>query len=358
MTSVHGAAGCIGYALVGAGAIAGVQAEALASIPGARLVAVYNHTPEKARVLGERWRVPWTTDYSALLASPAVDAVSICTPSGARAELAEQAARAGKHVICEKPLEVTLARADRIINACDAAGVHLGVIFPARFQPATQAAHQAVARGRLGRLTLLSARVPWYRSDAYYSTGAWRGTWALDGGGALMNQSIHWVDLLLWIGGAVTTVCGYTTQAIHPAIEVEDTGVAIMRFANGALGTLAGTTAAFPGLPASLMMCGERGTIVVEERRIAVWKLADAQPAEEEQMLAIGADETASGAADPLGIGTTWHRRQFVEITNALLQGRAPAVDGREGRKAVALLHAIYAATAAGREVAVPNDPV
>ncbi|MDB5056856.1 MAG: afr 3 [Chloroflexi bacterium] len=348
---------CVGYALVGAGAIAGVQAEALATVPSARLVAVYNHTPEKAQALGERWGVFWATDFDALLARHEVNAVSICTPSGARAELAERAAYAGKHVVCEKPMEVTLERADRIIRACDAAGVQLGVIFPARFQPATHAAYQAVSSGRLGRLTLLSAHVPWYRTDAYYASGAWRGTWELDGGGALMNQSIHWIDLLLWFGGAASTVCGYTDRLIHPAMAVEDTGVAIVHFANGALGTIAGTTAAYPGLPASLAIYGEHGTIIIEERRIAVWKLADASPDEEERMLALGAGEAASGAANPLGIGTEWHRRQFDEITGALLQGRAPAVDGREGRKAVALIRAVYDSAATGREVTVPAGP-
>ncbi len=202
----------LGYALVGTGAIAGIQAQALSQIPQAQLVAVYNHTPEKARALGDRWQVPWTTDYDDLLDRPEVEAVSICTPSGARLELAVAAAHAGKHVICEKPLEVTLERVDRIINACDEAGVQLGVIFPARFAPASQATHRAVVTGRLGQLTMASAHVKWHRPDSYYSAVPWRGTWALDGGGALMNQSIHWIDLLQWIGGGVATVCGYTAR--------------------------------------------------------------------------------------------------------------------------------------------------
>ena len=345
----------LGYALVGTGAIAGVQAEALSQVPRARLVTVYNHTPEKARTLAERWDIPWTTSYDDLLARPDVDVISICTPSGARVELAEAAARAGKHVICEKPLEVTLEQADRIIRACDAAGVQLGVIFPSRFMPASLAARAAVDAGRLGRLTLVSARVPWHRTDAYYAAGSWRGTWALDGGGALMNQSIHWIDLLVWLGGDVATVCGYTARLAHPQIEVEDVGVAIVRFESGALGTIEGTTAACPGLPASVAVHGDRGTIILEERHIAVWKLADGSPEEEERMQQIGRGNTATGAANPMGIGTEGHRLQLAEITAALLEGRAPAVDGREGRKAVALIRAIYDAAAAGREVAVPK---
>src|SRR5438067_13798482 len=289
----------LGYALVGTGAIAGVQAEALSQVPRARLVAVYNHTPEKARTLGERWDVPWTTSYDELLARRDVDVVSICTPSGARVEPAEAAARAGKHVICEKPLEVTLERADRIIRACDAAGVQLGVIFPSRFMPASLAARAAVDAGRLGRLTLLNARVPWHRTDAYYAAGSWRATWALDGGGALMNQSIHWIDLLLWLGGDAATVCGYTARLAHPQLEVEDAGVTILRFATRALGTNDGTTAAYPGLPASVALHGDRGTIILEERHIAVWKLADGSSEEEERMQQISRGKTATGAGNP-----------------------------------------------------------
>src|SRR5919199_4647164 len=269
---------CLGYALAGTGAIAGVQAEALSQVPRARLVAVYNHTPEKARTLSERWGVPWTTSYDELLARPEVDVISICTPSGARVELAEAAARAGKHVICEKPLEVTLERADRIIRACDAAGVQLGVIFPSRFMPASLAARAAVDAGRLGHITLVNVRVPWHRTDAYYAAGTWRGTWALDGGGALMNQSIHWIDLLVWLGGDRGPVCGYTARLAHPQIEGEGVGVGIVRFERGALGTIEGTTAAYPGLPASVELHGNRGTIILEERHIAVWKLADSSP--------------------------------------------------------------------------------
>src|SRR5438067_12032364 len=289
----------LGYALVGTGAIAGKQAEALSQVPRARLVAVYNHTPEKARVLGRRWDVPWTTNYDELLARPDVDVISICTPSGARVELAEAAAHAGKHVICEKPLEVTLERADRIIRACDEAGVELGVIFPSRFMPASQAARAAVDAGRLGRLTLLNARVPWHRTDAYYASGSWRGTWALDGGGALMNQSIHWIDLLVWLGGDVASVCAYTARLAHPQIEVEDVGVAIVRFENGALGPIEGTTAAYPGLPTAIALHGDRGTIILEERRIAVWALAAASPEEEERMQQISRGKTATGAGNP-----------------------------------------------------------
>jgi UDP-N-acetyl-2-amino-2-deoxyglucuronate dehydrogenase len=345
----------IGYALVGAGAIAGVHAEALQGVPSADLVAVYNHTPDKARALGDRWGVRWTTDYDQILSMPEIDAVLICTPSGSRVDLAIAAAKSGKHVICEKPLEMTLERCDRIVRACDDAGVRLGVIFPARFQPATQAALQAVQSGRLGRLTLLSARVPWHRTAAYYASSAWRGTKDQDGG-ALMNQSIHWIDLLQLFGGPVATVYGYTDRLTHPSIGVEDIGVAVLRFANRALGTIEGTTTAYPGLPASLAIHGEYGSIVIEERRIALWKLANSEPGEEERMLAIGGTDLASGAANPLGIGAEWHRRQLVDITNALQHRRPLAIDGKEGRKAVDIICSIYESAASGHEVTLTAD--
>jgi UDP-N-acetyl-2-amino-2-deoxyglucuronate dehydrogenase len=348
----------LGYALVGTGAIAAVQAQALSQIPNARLVAVYNRTPERAGALGARWAVPWTTNYEDLLARPDVEVVSICTASGARAELAERAARAGKHVVCEKPLEVTLERADRIIRACESARVHLGVVFPYRFQPASWAVKRAIDEGRLGRLTLVTAHVPWHRSDSYYASGAWRGTWALDGGGALMNQSIHWVDLLLWLGGPVVSVCGYTGRLAHPQIEVEDVGVAIVRFGRGAFGTIQGTTAAYPGVPARVEVYGERGTAILEERRITAWRLSDGTPAEEAEMLQLGQGGAATGASDPMGIGADGHRRQFEEITGSILGGGPLTIDGREGRRSLALVLAIYQSAANhGAEVA-PNELV
>jgi predicted dehydrogenase len=203
---------------------------------------------------------------------------------------------------------------------------------------------------------MAGAHVKWHRTDAYYAAAPWRGTLALDGGGALMNQSIHWIDLLQWLGGGVAAVCGYTARLTHPQIEAEDAGVAILRFQGGALGTIEGTTTAYPGLPARVELHGDRGTIVLEERHIAVWKLADATEDEEERMLQIGLGNRATGAADPMAIGSEGHRLQLAEITDALLAGRVPLVDGREGRKAVALIRAIYDSAALRCEVAVPDE--
>jgi predicted dehydrogenase len=347
----------LGYALAGTGAIAQVHAEALGQIPRARLAAVYNRTVETARAFGEQWGVPWTTNFHELMARPDVDVISICTASGARAELAEAAARAGKHVVCEKPLEVTLERADRIIRACAAAGVALGVIFPVRYYPAVQAAKEALAAGRLGRLALASAYVKWHRSDAYYASAPWRGTRALDGGGALMNQAIHWIDLLLWLAGNVSTVYSYNGRLTHTQIEVEDVDVGLLRFQNGALGAIEATTSAYPGLPARVELHGDRGAIVLEEWNITVWQLAGADPEEEARMRALGQGNTATGAANPRAIRAEGHRLQLAEITTSLLAGRAPAVDGWEGRRAVELVCALYQAAATGREVALPLAP-
>jgi predicted dehydrogenase len=297
----------LGYALAGTGAIAQVHAEALGQIPQARLAAVYNRTAETARAFGEQWGVPWTTNFHELAAHPDVDVISICTASGARAELAEAAARAGKHVVCEKPIEVTLERADRIIRACAAAGVALSVIFPVRYYPAVLAAKEALTAGRLGRLALASAYVKWHRFDAYYASAPWRGTWALDGGGAL--------------------------------------------------GAIEGTTSAYPGLPARVELHGDRGTIVLEEWNIRVWQLAGAGPEEEERMRALGQGNTATGAANPRAIRAEGHRLQLAEITASLLAGRSPAVDGCEGRRAVELVSALYQSAATGREVALPLAP-
>ena len=178
-----------------------------------------------------------------------MEAVTIATPSGAHMEPAVAAAKAGKHVVVEKPLEVTLKKCDRIIEACDKAGVKLAAIFPSRFHDSSKLMKQAVDAGRFGRLTLGDAYVKWYRTQQYYDSGAWRGTWALDGGGALMNQAVHTVDLLAWLMGPVAEVQANTATLAHERIEVEDTAVATLQFANGALGIIEATTAAYPGVP-------------------------------------------------------------------------------------------------------------
>ena len=227
----------IGVGIVGCGMISNFHARAFEEIRGARVVACFDMVAPAADAFAERIGCPAYHKLNDLLANPAVDVVTICTPSGAHAEPAVAAAKAGKHVIVEKPLEVTLKRCDRIIRACEDAGVILSTIFPSRFHESSQLIKQAIDKGRFGRLTMGDAYVKWFRTQEYYDSGAWRGTWKLDGGGALMNQAIHSVDLLTWLMGPVEQVSAYAATLTHQRIEVEDVATATLRFAKGRWGS-------------------------------------------------------------------------------------------------------------------------
>jgi predicted dehydrogenase len=269
-----------------------------------------------------------------------VDVVCVCTPSGAHAEIAEAAAAAGKHVVVEKPLEVTVERVDRIIEAAEKAGVKLTCIFPLRFMQGPALAKQALEAGRLGRLALADAYIKWYRAQSYYDTSDWKGTWALDGGGALMNQGIHQVDLLNYLAGPVTSVVAQTATLAHQ-METEDTAVALLTFANGGLGAIEGSTASWPGDNGRVELHGDKGSIALEDGRIVAWKLNEATPDEEEQMLALESKQ-GGGASAATGIGYELHRRQLADMVAAILNNRSPAITGAEARHSVAIIRAIY----------------
>jgi predicted dehydrogenase len=295
-----------------------------------------------------------STDLASALKDKSVDVVIITTPSGAHLEPAIQAAAAGKHVVVEKPLEITPERCDRVIEACDQNNVKLCTIFPSRFHDANIALHDAVEQKRFGRLTLGETTCKWWRSQAYYDEGGWKGTQALDGGGALMNQAIHNVDLLLWMMGDATHVSGFTAMLAHERIEVEDTAVACLRFANGALGVIQATTSVRPGLPKTIGVHGDRGTAVIEQEDILKWDFTT--PLKEDDAIRqrfaqkLGA---SGGAADPKAISHQGHARQLADFVQAIQTNRPPKVDGREGRKAVALIRAIYESMRTGRVVEI-----
>jgi len=280
--------------------------------------------------------------------------VIITTPSGAHREPALAAAAAGKHVVVEKPLEITGPRCEQIIEACDRHGVKLCTIFPSRFADANLALKTAVDAGRFGRLTFGEASNKWWRSQAYYDDGGWKGTLALDGGGALMNQAIHNVDLLLWMMGPATHVCGLTATLAHERIEVEDTAAATIRFAGGALGVLVGTTSTYPGYPKQIAIHGDKGSAVIEQEDVLKWDFAAATPQDDEVRQRFAAKVGASGgAADPKAISHEGHRRQLADFVEAIRHNRLPQVDGREGKRAVDLICAIYESNRTGRLVAV-----
>jgi predicted dehydrogenase len=348
--------GSVGFGIVGCGNIGRVHAETIERIPDARLVAVCSRSLESAKRLGEKYGIPFYTDYKELLRQPGLDVVNLCTPSGARAEIAVAAAQAGKHLVSEKPLEVTLQRIDTMIRACEENNVKLAAVFNVRFYKATKLARQAVQAGRLGQPILGDVRVKWYRSQEYYDQGSWRGTWEFDGGGALMNQSIHYIDLLQWMFGPVKTVYAHTATLSHERIEVEDTAVATLVFENEALGVIEGATSVWPGFPARVELHGTRGTIALQEQHIVTWKLADASSEEEERMLRVGTEDESTGRQDPRAFHREGHLIQLRDMVEAVLEDRPPLIDGREGRKAVELILAIYRSAQMGQAVHLPLD--
>jgi predicted dehydrogenase len=340
----------LGFGIIGTGMIAGYHARAIAQIPGARLAGVSGRSAEKVRAFATQHQVPFaTTNLDELLARPDVAVVCITTPSGAHLEPALAAIRAGKHVVIEKPLEITTARADRIIAAAAAAGVRLVPIFQARFGRGAQTVKAALDAGRLGRLVLASAYVKWHRPAAYYT--GWKGTLTLDGGGAVINQAIHGVDLLQWFAGLPAAVFAWQTRRVHTGIEAEDTAVAALRFPGGALGTLEATTALWPGWSRRIELGGEHGSVCLEDDHIVRWDFAPPAPGDEAIRAARRDDALGSGAGAPGAISFEGHRRQIQDLVDALRDHRPPAIEGAEGRKAVALVNAIYASADSGRPV-------
>jgi len=354
-------------AIIGIGAIAGMHARALHDIPGVELVAACCRTEEKGRAFATQFGCAWHEDAAKMLRREKPDFVTVATPSGAHLPAVLAAARRGVHVICEKPLEISLKRIDRMIVACDKAGVALGAIFPQRFNPVVRTVHAAAAAGRFGTLAAAASYVPWWRDDAYYGPGRWQGTQALDGGGALMNQSIHGVDALQWIAGAtmpglaagenpVESVVAMTAIRAHDAerLEVEDTCVAILRFRNGALGQLLAATSLFPGQMRRFLVGGRDGTAEILEEQLTAWhfRTEAADDAATRERFG-GKSSTSGGAADPMAINYACHTRNFDDFLAAVREGRRPPLDGAEGRKAVAVVMACYKSARTGRPAKV-----
>ncbi len=339
-----------GFGIIGCGMISDFHAKAIAEIRGAEIVGCYDAYGPAAERFAEQNGCQAHAELGDLLADTRLDIVTICTPSGAHLEPALAAARAGKHVIVEKPLEVTVSRCDRIIKECEQRGVVLSTIFPSRFHESSQLLKQAIEKGRFGRLTMGDAYVKWFRTQAYYDSGAWRGTWKLDGGGALMNQAIHSVDLLTWLMGPVDAISAQTATLAHTGIEVEDVAVASLRFANGALGVLEATTAAYPGYLKRIEIHGSEGSAVLEEEDIKVWDFAKETKSDValRQRMA-GKTQTGGGAADPSAIGHHGHAAQFKDVLKAIKQGTRPAIDGLEGRRSVEIITAVYKSAKTGR---------
>jgi predicted dehydrogenase len=342
----------LGFGIVGLGLIANFHVRAIAEAGGAKLAGVADTIEARARQFAEANGVPfWTTQVEELVARPDIDVVCITTPSGLHLEPALAAIRAGKHVIVEKPLEITVERIDQMLRAADAAGVRVAAIFQSRFGSGAKTVKAAIDSGRFGRLVLASAYVKWYRKPEYYR--GWKGTLSIDGGGALMNQGIHAVDLLQWFAGLPAEVFGWTTRRVHTGIEAEDTVTAALRFPGGALGTIEATTAAYPGWSRRIEICGESGSVVLEDDTIVRWEFRVPQPGDEAILNSAPDRRMGSGAAAPDQISHYGHLLQIRDLIESVRSGRPLAVDGRAARNGVALIRAVYESAARGTPIAL-----
>jgi len=327
--------------IIGSGMIADFHARAVGDIENAKVAGFCDGGSGRAKKLAEKFGVRAFGNYEQIIESDEIDIVAITTPSGFHLEPCVAAAKAGKHVICEKPLEITLERCDAMIEAHKKSGTLLGGIFQSRFNDSLVPLKKAIAGGRFGKITYAGAYIPWWRPDEYYKD-SWHGTWKLDGGGALMNQSIHTVDLLVDLMGPVESVQAYMGALGHD-IETEDTSVAAVRFANGALGLIYGTTASYPGQTRRVEITGTKGTAVYLDNSFAVWQFAEQQPQDEEIIAKFGQVEgKTGGASDPAAIAYEGHTRNIKAFIDALESGNEFCLSDQESRKAVEVVLAIY----------------
>ncbi len=347
-----------GFAIIGCGMIARFHCKAIADIPAAQVVALIGRSKESAQKLAAEMglvNVFCTDSLAEGLAAKGVDALIVTTPSGAHLDAAIAAAKAGKHVVVEKPLEITADRCTAIIDACEQAGVLLCTIFPSRFGDANLELKAAIDAGRFGRLTLGETTVKWWRDQRYYDEGGWKGTKALDGGGALMNQAIHNVDLLLWMMGPVASVAAFKDNLAHERIEVEDTAVAAIHFQNGAMGVIQATTSVWPGLSKTISVHGDKGSVTIEQDDLSLWKFQEELPIDDSIRSRFAVKTGASGgSSNPGAISHVGHTRQLADFLDAIQTGRKPFVDGAQGRRSVELIEAIYRSAETGTVVRLP----
>ena len=324
--------------LIGGGNITQTHARAARAVPGVEISAIQGTNSEKiARLCREHGGTSYQ-DFDAFLKHRPMDLVLIGSPSGLHATQGIAAARQGLHVLTEKPIEINTARADALIEAAKKSNVQLGVIFQDRMKPHIRQLKNWIDQGLLGRPLMVDARVKWYRPPEYYANSRWRGTLALDGGGALINQGVHTVDLLLWLLGDVVRVQARTGTLLHK-IEAEDSAAAILEFGNGALGILHATTAAYPGYPRRVEISGTEGTVILEHDRIIAANLRNTPAAVESAALDENQSASTAVVSDFRG-----HQAVLEDFLQAIQQNRTPACDGLEGRRSIALVEAIYRA--------------
>jgi len=334
--------------LIGGGNISETHARAARAIPDVEIVAIFGTNAEKVGRLCREYGGKPYGDFDEFLAHQPMDIVAIGSPSERHAEQGIAAVRHGLHVLAEKPIDITVERADALIAETDKAGVQLGVFFQDRCKPDILSVKNVVDAGVLGKPILADARVKWYRPPDYYANSRWRGTWALDGGGALINQAVHTLDLMLWIFGEVKAVQAICTTALH-AIEAEDTLIAMIEFANGALGVLQAATSVFPGYPRRLELTGSEGTLIIEHDRLLTADLKNPAP---DLLKSSEADKNLSSSS-PIVSDARGHQAVLEDFLRAIRTNTRPRCDGQEGRRSLALVQAIYEACRSGKRVSI-----
>lgn len=324
------------FAVVGCGGISSSHFTGIERAEEAELVAVCDANEKRAEEYGIKHNVKAYTDYEKLLADPDVDVVCLCTPSGMHAEQTIMAAEAGKHIVCEKPMAIKLSDADRMVEACEVMGVKLATIFPRRMSPASRFVKKLLDDGKLGKLSLCSGYVKFYRDQKYYDSAGWRGTWAMDGGGAMMNQGIHTIDLLQWFAGPVDTLHGYARNVLRN-IEVEDTAVVSLQFKSGALGSIEATTTSYKQPDHRIVLHGDKGTIVLTGDEITT--------------LDIIGETVEIPAFEPFTVVPDGHAVQIRDMALAVLHDRQPVVTGRDGKHSLEIILGTYESHRSHREI-------
>jgi UDP-N-acetyl-2-amino-2-deoxyglucuronate dehydrogenase len=335
----------IGFAVIGAGLVGPTHAEFAHRAEGAALRVVCDLREERGRPLAERFGADWLPDYRAVMARDDVHVVSICLPTALHLEVATAAAEAGKHVIVEKPIELNLERAERLIATCRRHGVKLAAIFNRRFMYGTRRAHDAVRQGELGRLLVADMVFKSWRPPHYYADSGWRGTWGLEGGAALINQGVHGVDLMTWIAGPIRRVQGHARHLRH-AIEADDTTIAVCEYESGALGVIECTTSVYPRQLDRLELHGERGTILIEDYAIHRWEVEGSEAGQPS-----AAELALPGAGQGTSVG---HFLQIQDMAQAVRDDREPVITGEDALPSLAVIQAIYESERTGGPVDVP----
>ncbi|MEI7904194.1 MAG: Gfo/Idh/MocA family oxidoreductase [Candidatus Firestonebacteria bacterium] len=342
--------GKFGYGIIGAGVIGPTHAWAVKELEAkAELIAIADIEEAKAAAMAKDFAGSSVyKDYKELLKNKDIDIVSVCVPSGLHGMVVKDAAKAGKHIVCEKPIEITLPKIDEMVKACKDAKVKLACIFQRRMQPESIVLKKKIASGAFGKIVTGSAYQKFYRSPEYYKSAGWRASWELDGGGALMNQCVHGIDLITWLMGGISSVNAICETKIHD-IKVEDTSLALVRFKNGAVGVLEGTTSVYPGFSTRFEIGGEKGCVALTDSGFVAWDFKD----EKEKPVLVG--ETKEGtASDNKAVKVSGHTLQIADIMDAIKENREPVCNGEEGRKAVEVILAIYKSAKEKKEIKLP----